>query len=280
MLHTEDPVHLRAAELLRERLEGLSLDWFVVSGSGFVGIAGDGPDGMGLVVEGSIPLRGLGLPVPSVAGHGSAIVFGTVGSRRVVVQTGRIHPYEGHPIGVCVAPMFAALANGARVVCLTCAVGGLDPRLHTGQIVLLRDQINLFGPTPLVGARFVDLSRMYSPHLRARLQEIAAAAFSSPGTMAVPLAEVVYAHARGPQYETPAETEALRRLGGEVVGMSTTYEAILAAAHGAALCGIGVVTNAASAVGLSHDEVQERTRAARPHVARLLRDLLAQAPDA
>lgn len=272
MLHTDDPVHHRAAELLRERLEGKTLDWLVVSGSGFVGIAGDGPDGLGLQVEGSIPLRGLGLPVPTVAGHGSALVFGTIGGQRVAVQTGRIHPYEGHPIAVCTAPLFAALANGARGVCLTCAVGGLDPKLRTGQVVLLRDHINLFGPTPLVGPRFIDLSRMYSPHLRARLQAL------DPGLVAGRLAEVVYAHARGPQYETAAETEALRRLGGEVVGMSTTYEAILAAAHGAAVCGVGVVTNAASQVGLSHDEVQERTRAARPQVAALLRGLLAQSP--
>ncbi|MBZ5711516.1 purine-nucleoside phosphorylase [Nannocystis pusilla] len=272
MLHTEDPHHHRASELLRERLEGATIDWVVVSGSGFVGIAGEGPDGLGMAIEGSIPLRGLGLPVPTVAGHGNALVFGTIGELRVCVQTGRIHPYEGHPIDVCTAPLFAMLANGARGVCLTCAVGGLDPTLRTGQVVLLKDQMNLFGPTPLVGPRFIDMSQLYSPHLRARLQAL------DPGLGAGKLAEVVYAHARGPQYETPAETAALRTLGGQVVGMSTTYEAILAAAHGAAVCGVGVVTNAASQVGLSHDEVQVRTRAARPQVAALLRGLLAQSP--
>jgi purine-nucleoside phosphorylase len=268
MLHTEDPHYHRAAELLRERLEGATIDWVVVSGSGFSGIAGAGEDGLGMTVEGSIPLRGLGLPVPTVAGHGNSLVFGTIGALRVCVQTGRIHPYEGHPINVVTAPLFAMLSNGARGVCLTCAVGGLDPALHTGQVVLLRDQMNLFGPTPLVGPRFIDLSQLYSPHLRARLQ-----AQRGGG-----LAEVVYAHARGPQYETPAETAALRALGGQVVGMSTTYEAILAAAHGAAVAGIGVVTNAASQIGLSHEEVQVRTREARPQVASLLRGLLAEPP--
>lgn len=272
MLHTDDPHYHRAAELLRERLEGATIDWAVVSGSGFSAIAGAGDDGLGMNIEGSIPLRGLGLPVPTVAGHGNSLVFGTLGKLRVCVQTGRIHPYEGHPISVVTAPLFAMLSNGARGVCLTCAVGGLDPTLRTGQVVLLRDQMNLFGPTPLVGARFIDMSQLYSPHLRARLQA------ADPGLGASRLAEVVYAHARGPQYETPAETAALRALGGQVVGMSTTYEAILGAAHGAAVCGVGVVTNAASQVGLSHDEVQVRTREARPHVARLLRALLAEPP--
>lgn len=274
MLHTDEPIHLRAAEILRERLEGLALDWVVVSGSGFVGIAADGPNGLGMTIEGSIPLRGLGLPAPTVAGHGNGLVFGTIGSLRVCVQTGRIHPYEGHPMAATTAPLFAMLANGARGVCLTCAVGGLDPILRTGEVVLLRDQMNLFGPTPLVGPRFIDLSQLYSPHLRAHLQTIYKGAY--PGSLG--LNEVVYAHARGPQYETPAETAALRLLGGQVVGMSTTYEAILAAAHGAAVAGIGVVTNAASQVGLSHDEVQAHTRAARPEVARLLRGLVAQSP--
>ncbi len=267
-----DPTHLRATEALRERLGGTSLDWIVVSGSGFSGMVGDGPDSIGLKIEGSIPLASLGLPVPSVAGHGSALVFGTIGAQRVCVQTGRIHPYEGHPMAVCTAPLAAMLAQGARGVCLTCAVGGLSPALRTGEVVLLRDQMNLFGPTPLVGPRFIDLSQLYSPHLRARLQRI------HPGIGPTRLSEVVYAHARGPQYETAAETEALRRLGGEIVGMSTTYEAILAAAHGAYVCGIGVVTNAASQVGLSHEEVQQRTLEARPQVAALLRELLAESP--
>jgi purine-nucleoside phosphorylase len=267
-----DPIYHRAAEALRERLEGQGLDWVVISGSGFSGMVGDGPDSIGLTIEGSIPLRGLGLPGSTVPGHGSALVFGKVGTQRVCVQTGRIHPYEGHAIDICTAPLFAMLAQGARGVCLTCAVGGLSPTLAVGQVVLLKDQINLFGPTPLIGPRFIDLSRLYAPHLRARLQAI------DPGLGASRLAEVVYAHARGPQYETPAETEALRRLGGEVVGMSTTYEAVLAAAHGAAVCGVGVVTNAASQVGLSHDDVQVRTREARPKVAKLLRGLLAVPP--
>ena len=268
-----DPAAIHATEILRQRLGGHTLDWALVAGSGLgVGFVAE-VGGIGLKIEGQLPLAELGLPAPSVAGHGNSLVWGRVGDSIVCVQTGRLHPYEGHPIGVCTAPLAAMLGCGARAAALTFAVGGLDPALHTGEIVLLRDQIALFGPTPLVGPQFVDCSRMYPSHLRQRIQQL------HPGMGATQLSEVVYAHARGPQYETPAETEALRRLGGQVVGMSTTYEAVLCAAHGVPVLGLGVVTNGAGATGLSHVEVQERSNEARAQIASLLGAVLAGPPD-
>ena len=136
-------------------------------------------------------------------------------------------------------------------------------------MVLLRDQIALFGPTPLVGPQFVDCSQLYPEALRQRVQRV------HPGMGSTQLPEVVYAHARGPQYETPAETEALRRLGGQVVGMSTTYEAVLCAASGVPVLGIGVVTNGAGQTGLSHHEVQARSREAHAELSGLLAAVMA-----
>lgn len=254
-----------AAHVSRE-----TLDWLVICGSG-MGVGLVGPDGVGLEIEQTVPLTSLGLPAPSVEGHGHALVFGRVGDCGVCFQTGRLHPYEGQSVAVCTAAMDAVLARWKPGVLLTCAVGALDPALHAGQLVSLRDQIGLFGPTPLVGARFVDCSRIYRPELRARLQTAAQAQSES-------LPEVVYIHARGPQYETPAETEALRRLGGDIVGMSTTYEGILAAAHDVPACGVGVVTNVAGAQDLSHEEVQDRSAAARKRLARLLASVLSGRP--
>lgn len=271
-MHALDPVAVRAAEILHARLEGRVLEWALVAGSGLgVGFVAE-TGGLGLTIEGDLSLAELGLPAPSVAGHGNRLVWGTIGGRRVCVQTGRLHPYEGHPLGVCTAPLAAMLANGARGAILTFAAGGLDPALSTGELVILRDQMALFGPTPLVGPQFVDCSGMYSPHLRKRLQAL------HPGLGPSGLREVVYAHARGPQYETPAETEALRRLGGDVVGMSTTYEAIFCAAHKVQLAGFGVVTNAAGASGLNHVEVQARSDEARAAMAAVLAGLLATDP--
>lgn len=266
---------------LRQRLpasEWTGLDWMIVGGSGIgVPLVEQGEHGLGLTIRHEIPLAELGLPAPSVAGHGSALVFGELtvspvsehdgrSSIRVCVQTGRIHPYEGHSAAVATAPRGAVLSLGAKQLLLTCAVGGINPALRTGTIVSLRDQVALFGPTPLRGPAFVDCSDLYARALRAKLQALVGDPAELP--------EVVYAHARGPQYETPAEVAALRLLGGDVVGMSTTYEAILATAHGVPTCGLGVVTNAAGSEALSHLEVQQESARARGRLAGLIRALI------
>lgn len=250
-----------------------AVDWMIVGGSGIgTPLIEGGEHSLGLAIHHKIPLAELGLPAPSVAGHGGSLVFGellTSGDRpvRVCVQTGRIHPYEGHPAALATAPLGAVLMLGAKHLLLTCAVGGINPALRTGTIVSLRDQVALFGPTPLRGAAFIDCSDIYAARLRAKLRTLV----DDPATE---LPEVVYAHARGPQYETPAEVAALRLLGGDVVGMSTTYEAILAAAHRVPTCGLGVVTNAAGSEALSHLEVQQESAKARSRLSALIRVLL------
>jgi purine-nucleoside phosphorylase len=268
------PEGAQCERALRERVPDLDgVDWMIVGGSG-IGkpLVEEGEHSLGLQIHHRIPLAELGLPAPSVAGHGSSLVFGELPAAdgapavRVCVQTGRIHPYEGHSASVATAPLGAVLGVGAKQLLLTCAVGGIDPKLRTGTIVSLRDQIALFGPTPLRGAAFVDCSDIYAAKLRARLRSLV----EDPAQ----LPEVIYAHARGPQYETPAEVAALRLLGGDVVGMSTTYEAILAAAHGTPTCGLGVVTNAAGSEALSHLEVQAESARARSRLSGLIRSLL------
>lgn len=240
------------------------------------GLAGTGEGSLGLEITAKIGLAELGLPVPEVAGHGQSLVYGRLGDANVCVQTGRLHPYEGVPIQVCTAALEGVMQAGARGVVLTCAVGALNTAYDAGQLVALRDQMALFGPTPLRGPKFIDCSEIYSKRLRARLHQLA----SELPELGGPLDEAVYAHARGPQYESPAETAALRLLGGDIVGMSTTYEAIAVRAHDLPLCAVGVVTNAASQEGLSHLEVQERSEAARGKLAKLLAKLLQSDPAA
>ena len=245
--------------------------WVVICGSGLgAGLVAD-PD-LGLAVSNSLELRDLGLPAPSVEGHGHRLVFGRVDGVPVCLQTGRLHPYEGHNVHTCVDALRTLVDLGARGVVLTCAVGALADHLSAGQLVVLRDQINLLGPTPLVGPQFIDCSRLYTPSWRKALRQVA-------DQLGEELPEVVYIHARGPQYETPAETEALRRLGGDVVGMSTTYEALAAGARSIVLIGLGVVTNVAGAQGLSHEEVKTRSDGARGRLARILRMVLGSDPE-
>ncbi len=256
-------------------LSGKPVDWMLVCGSGMGrGLVGEDEGSLGLQILATIGLADLGLPVPNVAGHGQSLVYGKIGPSHVCVQTGRLHPYEGIPIQVCTAALEGVIAAGARGVALTCAVGALNPDYHAGQLVALCDQMALFGPTPLRGPTFIDCSEIYSRRLRARIHAIA----STIPALGGPLDEAVYAHARGPQYESPAETKALRMLGGDIVGMSTTYEAIAVTAHQLPLCAVGVVTNAASQEGLSHIEVQQRSEAARGTLAQLLAQFFASDP--
>ncbi|MFV8750128.1 purine-nucleoside phosphorylase [Nannocystaceae bacterium ST9] len=265
------------AKALRERLPGLApVDWLIIGGSG-IGrpLVEQGEHGLGLRVLHSVALAELGLPAPSVPGHGSALVIGELDREgggapiRVAVQTGRIHPYEGHSVGLVCAPLGAMFEVGVGRVLLTAAVGGVDPMLRVGAIVSFRDQMALFAPTPLRGAAFVDCSNLYDRELRKALRQQA-------GDPSI-LPEVVYGHARGPQYESPAEVAALRLLGADVVGMSTTYEAILAAAHRVPCCGLGVVTNAAGSEALSHVEVERESIKARGRLVAILRKLIQSA---
>lgn len=259
--------HARSA--VRDWLGGCTPEWMLVCGSGMGAglMEGVSDGGLGLAVERQISLGELGLPVSTVPGHGNALILGTLGGRQICVQTGRLHPYEGHDVRLCTVVLDTVLEVGAKAVMLTAAVGALTEELAAGEIVALRDQMALFGPTPLVGANFIDCSNIYDAQLRARTVEIARRHGMS-------LKSVVYAHARGPQYETPAECAALRALGGEVVGMSTTYEAIVAASRGVPCGGLAIVTNAAGADGLSHDEVKERSNEARATLAKVLIDVL------
>ena len=259
--------HARSA--VREWLDGSIPEWMLVCGSGMGAGLMEGVDqgGLGLKVERQITLGALGLPVSTVPGHGNSLILGMLNDVRVCVQTGRLHPYEGHDVRLCTTVLDTVLEAGAKRVMLTAAVGALTEALDAGQIVAVRDQMALFGPTPLVGPTFIDCSNIYDTALRERSVAVAK-------EQGLALKSVVYAHARGPQYETPAECAALKTLGGDVVGMSTTYEAVVAAARRVPCAGLAIVTNAAGADGLSHEEVKERSNEARSTLARLLIDVM------
>ncbi len=190
-----------------------------------------------------------------MAGHTPTVRSVSAGPLRVLVFLGRVHLYEGLPPATVVHGVRTAISAGARVVVLTNAAGGIRSGLTVGEPVLISDHLNLTGkspltgPAPSVGQRFVDLTDLYSPRLRALAREADAS-----------LAEGVYAMLPGPHYETPAEITMLGRLGADLVGMSTGLEAIAARQLGAEVLGISLVTNLAAGLagrGLSHAEVVE-----------------------
>ena len=189
-------------------------------------------------------------PPYTATGHHAQGWSVPIGSRTVLLYAGRTHAYEGLPLADVVHPLLTGVAAGCRTVILTAAVGAVDPALTPGSIVVVSDQINLTGRTPLVGPDFVDMVGAYDAGLRDL-------ALATPGLdpAVAPLSAGVYAQVLGPQFETPAEVAMLRTLGADVVGMSMALEAIAARSAGASVLGLAVVTNqAAGQPGVDSDE--------------------------
>lgn len=218
-----------------------------------------------------------GFPAPKVVGHGGKLVSVPVGDTFVLLFAGRVHLYEGWDLDDIVIGVRTAVACGASRIMLTNAAGGVNETFEPGDLVVIRDHINLTGRNPLIGQndgrlgpRFPDMSDVYSPVLRSQLAEVFA-------DHAVPYLEGVYAWFTGPTYETPAEVQMAKRIGADLVGMSTVPEAIAARHMGADVVGISLVTNHAagiSPVPLSHEEVTETAIRARSKFASVVDSFL------
>jgi purine-nucleoside phosphorylase len=249
----------------------------IVLGSGLGGLADDLEDAV------AIPFDALpGWPPATAPGHEGRLLFGVLGGRRVVMQQGRFHLYEGNHPGLVVQPVLLSHALGARMVVLTNAAGGLDPSFGPGTLMVMTDHMNLTGHSPLIGPdadelgeRFPDMTDAWSPRLRDRLHAAAVAE-------GVAFREGVYIGLTGPSYETPAEVRMLAGLGGHAVGMSTVLECIAARWVGLEVCGVSLVTNAGagySGVPLTHEEVLAAGAEAGPRLARVIRRFVAELAD-
>ncbi|HYJ28258.1 MAG TPA: purine-nucleoside phosphorylase [Nocardioides sp.] len=207
-----------------------------------------------------------GFHAAGVVGHSGKIrsirTSTPTGDRNLLVFLSRTHFYEGKGVAAVVHPIRTAAAAGCSVIVLTNGCGGLKQGWQPGQPVLISDHINLTGASPIVGANFVDLTDLYSPRLRAMCREV------DPS-----LDEGVYVQFAGPQYETPAEVRMAGVLGGHLVGMSTTLEAIAAREAGMEVLGISLVTNLAAGLSgepLDHGEVLVAGKAAASRMGGLL----------
>lgn len=248
----------------------------LVLGSGLGGLADLLRDPM------AIPFADLpGWPAASAPGHAGRLLLGHLEGVPVACLQGRLHMYEGLEAVTVIEPALLMGRLGARALVLTNASGGVDPTFDAGTLMLLTDHLNLTGRSPLVGPnddalgpRFLDLTAIYDPELRARLREAADAE-------GVALAEGVYAGLLGPTYETPAEVRMLGTLGAHAVGMSTVMEAIGARYVGMRVVAVSLVTNKGagiSATPLSHGEVLRAANEAGPRLARVLARFIRELP--
>jgi purine-nucleoside phosphorylase len=255
-----------AADALREAVRGQPRT-AIVLGSGLSHLADEVTDPRSVSFE-ELP----GFPPSGVAGHAGRFVAGRFGGVEVILQAGRYHAYEGHPMEVVVAPVRLLRAIGVETLIVTNAAGGIDPRLEPGDIVLIDDQINLMGRSPLVGPvapgeeRFPDMSAPYDPEL----QEVARSVASDLG---IPLPGGTYAAMLGPAYETAAEVRMLGLMGAQMVGMSTVPEVLTARASGMRCLGFSMVTNKATGLSqepIGHQEVMEMGKRAGLRLGRLI----------
>jgi purine-nucleoside phosphorylase len=209
----------------------------------------------------------------SVAGHAGRLVLGKIGSVPVAILQGRYHYYEGHDISDVVFPVRVLGKLGVKSLLLTNAAGGINRELEPGDLMVIRDHINLMGINPLHGAnderlgpRFPDMSSVYEP----KFQDVIADAQKEIG---LAVKKGVYLALSGPSYETPAEIRMLATLGADAVGMSTVPEAICARHMGLRVAGISCVTNLAAGISaqpLSHKEVTETAERVKNDFIRLL----------
>lgn len=202
-------------------------------------------------------------PASTVVGHAGVLVAGRSGGRDVLTLAGRAHFYEGHPLTTVTFAVRVLGRLGVKVLVLTNAAGGINTGFTPGTLMAIDDHLNLMGSNPLVGpnddrwgARFPDMTEVYSSRLRGLADEAAREA-------GVHLEHGVYAALHGPSYETPAEIRYLRAIGADAVGMSTVPEAIVARHMGMEVVGISCITNPAAGVlplPLDHGEVMEVAR--------------------
>ena len=218
-----------------------------------------------------------GFAVPTVESHAGRLHVGTLAGRRVAMLQGRFHRYEGYPLDQVTFPVRVLHALGAGTLIVSNVSGGMHPLWEAGDLVLLADHINLLGDNPLVGpddgagsARFPDLTEAYDPALRGLARDVAL-------EQGITLREGTYVAVAGPNLETRAEYRMLRMLGGDVVGMSTVPEVIVARQLGMRVLGLSIITDLCLPDALepaSVEQILAVARTAEPRLAALVQGLI------
>jgi purine-nucleoside phosphorylase len=234
--HRLEIVH-EAAEVVRARWSATPAAGIIL-GTGLGGLARE-IDVAATVEYSDIP----GFPLSTVESHAGRLLCGTLGGKPVVAMQGRFHRYEGYSLQQVTFPVRVLRALGAETLIVSNACGGMREEWAPGDLMLIADHINLLGDNPLVGAnddrmgpRFPDMSAPYDAELREIAREVAA----SQGTV---LREGVYVAVTGPNLETRAEYRMLRKIGADVVGMSTVPEVIVAVHGGMRVLGVSIITD-------------------------------------
>lgn len=264
---------LEAAEFVRSRGFDGRFDAAFVLGTGLGPLADELSDAASLPYA-EIPY----FPQSGVSGHAGRLVAGMLEGRRVLLFQGRAHYYETGDAGAMRIPVALVKELGIPVLVLTNAAGSVNASIRPGSLVAVSDHLNLSGANPLLRdhteGRFVSLTGAYDSALRKALQKAA-------GRIGIALPEGVYAWLSGPSFETPAEIRMVQILGGDLVGMSTVPEVILARYYGLKVAAVSVVTNLAAGIegaSPSHQETKDTAAEASEKFKCLIRSFVAELP--
>lgn len=216
-------------------------------------------------------------PVSTVEGHAGQLVIGNLEGKTVIAMQGRFHYYEGYSQQEITFPIRVMKALGVDTVVVTNAAGGANPNFKPGDLMVIKDHINLSGNNPLIGknderlgARFPDMSTAYTPKYVQLVKECAK-------DLNMNIKEGVYAFFSGPTYETPSEVKMAQILGADAVGMSTAPEVIVASHSKMEVIGISCITNMAAGIldqPLNHEEVIETTQKVKAEFLSLVKSVV------
>ena len=247
-------------------------EYGVILGSGLGSFTDD------IQIEFTLPYGEIpNFPVSTVQGHKGALVFGTIGTKKVVAMQGRFHYYEGYSMKEVTFPVRVMKFLGVEKLIVSNASGGVNPNYNVGDVVLIKDHVNMMPEHPLrgknderFGPRFVNMSEPYSRKMMDKAKELAQ-------KLNIEIKDGVYLGLQGPTFETLAEYKMVKNIGADCVGMSTVPEVIVARHMEMETFGLSVITDMGdedSIETISHDEVLEAAKSAEPKVRMLIKELI------
>lgn len=216
-------------------------------------------------------------PVSTVQGHSGNLIFGTMGGRPVMAMQGRFHYYEGYDMKTVTFPVRVFKALGVETLFVSNAAGGMNKEFKVGDVMVITDHINLFPENPLRGKNYKELGERFPAMTNAYSKRLVAIADRLAAEKDIRLMHGVYVGTPGPTFETPAEYEYFRIIGGDAVGMSTVPEVIVAIHGGMEVFGLSVITDLGGKDVTqvpTHEEVQAAAVTAEPVTKALVHDLV------
>ena len=218
-------------------------------------------------------------PVSTVQGHSGNLIFGKMGGKPVIAMQGRFHYYEGYDMKTVTFPVRVFKALGVETLFVSNAAGGMNKEFRVGDVMIITDHINLFPENPLRGKNYEELGPRFPAMTEAYDRKLVALADSIGAEKGLRLMHGVYVGTTGPTFETPAEYEYFRVIGGDAVGMSTVPEVIVAAHAGMRVFGISVITDLGGkdvTEVTTHEEVQKAAVKAQPTVEAIVKEMVAR----